>query len=250
MKRLLAAGSGDIYQLCKVFRDGELRPLAQPGIHAARVVPAGIRRCGADDARSRRSWAQLLAPERRFAAARTPELCRSHAPACRRRSAHRRARMSSRSPPRASALARVMPTLDRDARARSFDGTRGRPAARARAAVFHLRLPRRRRPRSRGSSRACRRWRRASSCIWTASRLANGFHELSNAARTARAVRAGSRHRRRAADRSQPPMDERLLGRARCGMPDCAGVALGFDRLVAIALGARALVAGDGVLDR
>jgi len=41
MKRLLASGSGDIYQIGKVFRDGERGPLAQPGIHHDRVYRLG-----------------------------------------------------------------------------------------------------------------------------------------------------------------------------------------------------------------
>jgi lysyl-tRNA synthetase class 2 len=65
--------------------------------------------------------------------------------------------------------------------------------------------------------------------------LANGFHELNDAAEQRRRFVADV-EKRRAGGRHAPPLDEQLLG-ALPSLPDCAGVALGFDRLVALATG-------------
>jgi lysyl-tRNA synthetase class 2 len=70
--------------------------------------------------------------------------------------------------------------------------------------------------------------------------LANGFHELGHPEEQ----RGRFTHDlavRRVRGQRQPPLDENLLAALENGMPDCAGVALGFDRLVAIALGANRL---------
>jgi lysyl-tRNA synthetase class 2 len=70
--------------------------------------------------------------------------------------------------------------------------------------------------------------------------LANGFHELVQPEeQRARFIRELAL--RRARGQVQPPLDENLLAALENGMPDCAGVALGFDRLVAIALGTNQL---------
>jgi lysyl-tRNA synthetase class 2 len=72
--------------------------------------------------------------------------------------------------------------------------------------------------------------------------LANGFHELSDAAEQRRRFEAELRARRRDG-RDTPPLDEDLLAALTHGLPDCSGVAVGIDRLIAVALGATDLSA-------
>ena len=70
--------------------------------------------------------------------------------------------------------------------------------------------------------------------------LANGFHELADAAEQ-RARFERQVHARVAANLPAVPLDERLLAALSHELPDCAGVALGFDRLVMLAVGAKTL---------
>ena len=67
--------------------------------------------------------------------------------------------------------------------------------------------------------------------------LANGYVELSDAGEQARRMQADLDARRR---RGLPavPHDERLLAALAAGLPDCAGVALGLERLQMLAEGA------------
>jgi lysyl-tRNA synthetase class 2 len=67
--------------------------------------------------------------------------------------------------------------------------------------------------------------------------LANGFHELTSAAEQ-RARFGQDNARRQQLGLPVYPLDERLLAALAAGLPDCAGVALGFDRLAMLALGA------------
>ncbi|TDU32357.1 lysyl-tRNA synthetase class 2 [Panacagrimonas perspica] len=72
--------------------------------------------------------------------------------------------------------------------------------------------------------------------FWKGLELANGFHELSNAGEQRRrfendqAWREAQRH-------VVPPLDTHLLAALQSGLPDCAGVALGLDRLLMLRLG-------------
>lgn len=73
--------------------------------------------------------------------------------------------------------------------------------------------------------------------FWGPLELANGFHELGDASEQARRFAADSTTR---AARGQPARaaDRRFLAALAAGLPACAGVALGFDRVVMIAAGA------------
>ncbi len=61
--------------------------------------------------------------------------------------------------------------------------------------------------------------------------LANGYHELTDAAEQEARFRRDL-ERRAARGALRPPVDARLLAALRAGMPDCAGVALGIERLL------------------
>lgn len=67
--------------------------------------------------------------------------------------------------------------------------------------------------------------------------LANGFHELTDAREQGRRFDADLAARRRQG-LPTPPRDERLLAALDAGLPDCAGVALGLDRLLMAGCGA------------
>lgn len=74
-------------------------------------------------------------------------------------------------------------------------------------------------------------------CYLGGMELANGFHELTDADEQGRRF-AAERGKRRAADLPDVPADEHLLAALASGLPDCSGVALGVDRLVMLAVGA------------
>ncbi|MFT3741743.1 MAG: elongation factor P--(R)-beta-lysine ligase [Gammaproteobacteria bacterium] len=70
--------------------------------------------------------------------------------------------------------------------------------------------------------------------------LANGYHELQDPAEQRRRFEQDNLERQ-AKGLPLMPADERLLSALQHGLPDCAGIALGIDRLVMLATGATAI---------
>ena len=67
--------------------------------------------------------------------------------------------------------------------------------------------------------------------FWQGMELANGFRELTDHTEQRRRFESDLAQRHALAD-SAPLLDERFLAALENGMPDCSGVALGFDRLL------------------
>jgi len=71
--------------------------------------------------------------------------------------------------------------------------------------------------------------------FWRGIELANGFHELTDAGEQRRRFEA-DQARRLAEGRIAPPYDTQLIAAMEHGLPDCAGVAIGIDRLLMLML--------------
>ncbi|MBI3171026.1 MAG: EF-P lysine aminoacylase GenX, partial [Hydrocarboniphaga effusa] len=72
--------------------------------------------------------------------------------------------------------------------------------------------------------------------FWQGRELANGFHELLDAGEQQQRFEA-DRAWRNGHQRAAPPYDRKLIAALQAGLPDCAGVALGVDRLLMLKLG-------------
>jgi lysyl-tRNA synthetase class 2 len=241
MKRLLAAGSGPIFQLARAFRDGEsgrrhnpeftLLEWYRPGFdhHAlmheveallAATLGAGILRAPAE----RLTYGELfsrhagLDPHRAAAAELDAALAA------------------------AGVAAPALDPEDRDGRLELLLTHLIEPRLPAGRVTFVYDFPAsqaalaRLRPGPDGEPPVAERFE-----VYVGpDELANGFHELADAAEQRRRFEADLAARRRLG-LPAPPLDERFLAALAAGLPACAGVALGFDRLVMLAAGAGAL---------
>ncbi len=76
--------------------------------------------------------------------------------------------------------------------------------------------------------------------FWQGTELANGYHELGDADEQRQRFEAEQRWRQEQG-RDVPPYDRNLVAALAEGLPACAGVALGLDRLLMLLLGKAAL---------
>ncbi|NVK42245.1 MAG: EF-P lysine aminoacylase GenX [Oceanospirillaceae bacterium] len=232
MKRLLAAGAGAIYQLGKVFRNGEvggrhnpeftMLEWYRPGFDDSDLmdeVEALVAAVLPDFAPQQLSYRALFERElgidpHRAGLAELQSLCRRHVDADFEddsRDTWLNLLMSHVIEPRLEGGVFVYDfPASQSALARVREDAFGTPVA----ARFELFID--------------------------GMEIANGYHELTDAAEQGRRLEA-DQHSRAGLGLPQRPLETRLVAALDQGMPDCAGVALGVDRLVMLALGTRSI---------
>lgn len=237
MKRLLAAGSGPIYQLGKAFRDGEvgarhnpeftLLEWYRPGFTLAELmdeVAALVREClrdardgGSVTAVQCRAYSELMGEvlDVDVQRATTGEL--------------------------ASAAARYSDitglSLSRDAWLDLLMTHAVEPALCGRGMVFVFDYPASQAALARCIERGGVTVADRFELYLDGMEIANGYRELLDAGELRRRAEADN-EQRRCAGQAQRDADPRLLAALAAGMPDCAGVALGVDRLLMYLRGA------------
>ena len=227
MKRLLAAGSGPIYQICKVFRNGESGRLHNPEFTLLEWYRPGF-----DHHRLMDEVAELvnhLLDEPR------PVISMSYAEAFRHWLAinpHSASIEELRSCAVENGIesAHHLEIHDRDGWLDLLLTHLMEPNL-GRGALFFLHDY----PASQASLAKIRAGNPAVAerfeLYIDGMELANGFHELTDANKQRQRFESDQAYRQKAGQ-TRRPLDERLLASLKAGLPDCAGVALGIDRLL------------------
>lgn len=236
MKRLLAAGSGDIYQICKVFRDGEAGRLHNPEFTMLEWY-----RLGFDLQHLMREVAELIGEL--LPTGQSPPEYLSYREAFQRHAGLDPFRAgkpdcmcvlqeSGRQIPAENDLdydgwldlvasELVYPKLGRQGLSFIYDY----PASQAALARIRPDDP-----------PVAERFE----AFLNGVELANGFHELTDADEQRQRFEA-DRVWRRAHYLPDVPLDENLLASLRYGLPECSGVALGFERVLMLAADAKSM---------
>ncbi len=231
MKRLLASGSGDIYQICKVFRDGESGSLHNPEFTLLEWYRTGVDHLRLMDEVGT-LLTELLATRLAAAPERLPY-----------REAFRRALGVDPDTAPTPALAEIAASrlgasglgADRDECLDLLQGALVAPSLGRGRLTFVYDYPASQAALARLLPSDPPRAARFEAYL-EGIELCNGFHELGDATEQRRRLEA-DRARRRARGLPMPALDERLLAALAAGLPDCAGVAVGLDRVAMLATG-------------
>lgn len=240
MKRLLAAGAPDIYQICRVFRDGELGPRHLPEFTLVEWYRRDI------------DYDAFVSESCELVATIGACLGRAMPPLVRRnyREAFLAAagldplvagledirRIAGRFAPVSTELAQGLG----DSRTGWLDlllVTAVEPALRPLGLVVLDSWPAAQAALARldpADPRVARRFE----IYLDGMELANGYHELADADEQ-RERFAADRAQRAARGLAEAPSDPALIAALEAGLPDCCGIALGFDRLLMACLGLR-----------
>jgi lysyl-tRNA synthetase class 2 len=230
MKRLLAAGAGDCYQICKAFRDGESGRHHNPEFTLLEWYRLGFdHHALMDEVES--LLVPLLGPDYAGPAERL-----SYRTAFERHlqvDPHHAALSTLRQLARTHAQA-DLPDADRDTVLDVLMGVVVGPALGQGRLSFVHEYPPSQAALARvlpGDPPVAARFEAYAGGL----ELCNGFQELTDAAEQQRRFSADLAIR---ADRGlpQPPLDERFLAALAVGLPDCAGVAVGLDRVLMLAM--------------
>jgi lysyl-tRNA synthetase class 2 len=224
MKRLLAAGSGDIYQIAKAFRASE-----QGARHNPEYTILEWYRLGFDHHQLIREVAELLLClldrpgwqvwpwQQLFSHVLNVDAVRSSTPelvAC-----------------ASAVLGHEPPHLDRDGLLDLLMSHAIEPAIAPWGVVFVVDYPASQAALARRFERDGSSWGARFECYVDGIEIANGYWEAGDAD-DLRARFAVDNQIRETRGLPTRPIDERLLAALEAGLPDCAGVALGVDRVL------------------
>jgi len=227
MKRLLAAGSGAIYQICKVFRDGEsgrqhnpeftLLEWYRPGYNHHQLMEDVARLVNSALTEPREieylSYSEIFMHQLNIDPHQATQLQLQQCAIQQRIAGTERLELPSKDAWLDLLLTHcIEPQLGQDCLSFIYDY----PASQASLAKI-----------SSNSPPVAERFE----LYIEGMELANGFHELTHADEQHQRF-IQDLEQREAHGHASVPMDEKLLAALNAGLPDCAGVALGIDRLL------------------
>ncbi len=232
MKRLLAAGSGDIYQIVRVYRDGELGRHHNPEFTMIEWYRLGL------------DHHQLMDDVERLLQRLIPDRCLQPSERISYQEALlHHAKIDALNDDTATILASLQQAnidvprplhQDRDGLLDLIMAVQVGPLLGKDSPTFIYDYPASQASLARVRGHVASRFE----LYLDGLELANGFHELGDAVEQQQRFTQDLEERQR---RKLPlmPMDEHFLSALQHGLPACAGVALGFDRVLMCATGAR-----------